>query len=420
MEGPPGFESMTISGYEAVKAALTNSDLSRSLDYERFERGNVKEGTLSVLHGDEHRERRKMENRLFRREMYELYEYELFPDIVAHTLDRFIDPAESDLMEIGGLFTVVLACRTAGIDFDKESITDRQRLRHFLHQFALGGAIDAVKGDTDEVKAQMSVAIGDFKREYLDDSKARRLDLVDRYLSGDDSELPYDMLTNLLEHRADSGMSGDLIDRETTLYFTAGAHTSTQTLTNTSHLVFQWCKEHPEDWARIVEDRLFAQRCVHEALRIRPTNPGIMRRATVDTEVAGFEVKQGMVCVLDTISANTDVEAYGPDAESFNPDREIPEGLPPYGLSFGAGMHFCPGRSVAVGLPQRQGKVKDDHLFGLVPIALQAVVARGIQPHPDREPAPDTRTKRWTRWLSYPVVFDPEFAVGKVEAGTRG
>ena len=80
MEGPAGFESITLTGYEAVRGALTNNDLSRSLDRERFETGNLKEGTLSVLHGAEHRERRRMENRLFRRDMFELYENEMFPE----------------------------------------------------------------------------------------------------------------------------------------------------------------------------------------------------------------------------------------------------------------------------------------------------------------------------------------------------
>jgi cytochrome P450 len=419
MEGPPGFETITITGYEAIKAAFTNTDLSRSLDRERFERGNIKEGTLSVLHGEEHRDRRKIENRLFRREMYELYEYELFPDIVHHTLDRFIDPHESDLMEIGGLFTVVLACRTAGIDFDRESITDRQRLRHFLHRFALGGAIDAAREDPEIIKAQMREASAEFEDEYLRASRERRTELVDRYIAGEDVELPYDMLTTLLEHREETGMPDDLIDRETALYFTAGAHTSTQTLTNTSHLVFQWCAEHPEDWERIVEDRAFAQRCVHEALRMRPTNPGILRRAIVDTEVAGMPVKQGVVCVLDMISANTDPDAYGDDAGVFNPNRELPEGMPPYGLSFGAGMHFCIGRTLAVGLPQRGDELKPDHLYGLVPIALQAVVERGIQPHPENPPVPDTKTRRWTRWLSYPVVFDPRSAPRRTPVGAH-
>jgi cytochrome P450 len=411
MVGPEGFETVTITGYEAVKAAFANTNLSRSLDKERFEIGNIKEETLSVLHGDEHRQRRKMENRLFRRDMYELYEFQLFPEIVAHTLDTFIDRHESDLMEIGGLISVVLACRTAGVDFDKESITDRQRLRYFLHQFALGGAIDAANEDPEVIKTQMQTALADFRTEYLDASVAARAALVEDSLAGKDIDLPYDMLTTLLQHRPETKMDDGLIDRETGLYFTAGAHTTTQTLTNTAHLFFEWCESHPEGRERVVEDRAFAQRCVHESLRIRPSNPWIMRRAIADTDVAGIEVKQGTVCLLDTVSANTDTAAYGPNAASFDPDRELPEGMAQYGMSFGFGMHFCIGRTLAVGLPQRGGEdLKDDHLYGIIPIALQAIVARGIRPHPDDPAVPDTRTNRWTRWSNYPVVFDATLA----------
>ncbi len=407
MEGPPGFDSITLRGYAAVRGALTNNDLSRSLDRERFEKGNLKEGTLSVLHGAEHRERRRMENRLFRRDMFELYENELFPDIVAHTLDSYVDPVESDLMEIGGLVSVVLACRTAGIDFDWNSLPDRQRLRYFLHEFALGGAIDSAKGDPEVIKARMREVFGEFRSEFLTDSRESRSFTVKRRTAGERVELLYDILTTLLVNQPTSGMSTDLIERESTLFFSAGAHTSTQTLTNTAHHLFEWCRENPEDRERVVSDPAFAQRSVHEALRVRPTNPGILRRALVDTEVAGRTVGKGVVCVLDTISANTDPEVYGHDAHLFNPNREVPDGIPPYGMSFGAGMHFCIGRTLAVGLPQRRGVAPPaNHLYGMVPIALQAVFRRGVGPHPQKPGVPDTKTRRWTRWLSYPVVFD--------------
>ena len=407
MEGPPGFDTITLSGYAQVRGALTNNDLSRSLDYERFERGNLKEGTLSVLHGAEHRERRRMENKLFRRDMFELYEHELFPDVVTHTLDSFVDPVESDMMEIGGLISVVLACRTAGVDFDWNSIEDRQRLRYFLHQFALGGAIDSAKGDPETIKAQMREVFGDFRSEFMTESRENRATTVKRRTAGEKVDLLYDILTTLLVNQPTTAMTDDLIERESTLFFSAGAHTSTQTLTNTAHHLFEWCRDRPEDRRRVVEDAAFAQRCVHEALRVRPTNPGILRRALVDTEVAGRPVAKGVVCVLDTISANTDPEVYGADAHLFNPNRDVPDGVPPYGMSFGAGMHFCIGRTLAVGLPQRRGVAPGpSHLYGMVPIALQAVFDRGVGPHPDKPPLPDTKTRRWTRWLSYPVVFN--------------
>ena len=43
---------------------------------------------LVNLHGDEHRSRRRVENRLFRRDTFELYERELFPRVMNALLDR--------------------------------------------------------------------------------------------------------------------------------------------------------------------------------------------------------------------------------------------------------------------------------------------------------------------------------------------
>lgn len=405
--------TMTITGYANVRAAMANNDLSRSIDFERFEKGNIKEDTLSVLHGDEHRHRRRVENRLFRREMFESYERELFPDIVEHTLDHFVNFDDADVMEIGGLFTVVLAARTAGVDFDRDSLADRQRLRGLLHEFALGSAADTAFGDIDEIKAEMREALAALRREYLDASWARRAELVRRVEAGEigEEELPFDALTTLLRHRDELDMDDDLVARETTLFFTAGAHTSTQTITNTIHHSFEWAKEHPEDWERLKDDLGFVQRCVHEALRFRPTNPVIQRRALTDTTVGDIAIPEGAILTLDTISANHDPEAFGPDAAQYNPYRTLPEGVSSWGLSFGHGMHLCIGRSLAVGLPQPpDGQLRDDHLMGLVPIAVQALVRHGVAPHPSLQPQADTKTRRWTRWASYPVVFDTDRA----------
>lgn len=410
---------ITISSYADVRAALANNDLARSIDYERFERGNIKEGTLPELHGDEHRHRRRVENRLFRREMFESYERDLFPHIVEHTMRRFVDLAAADLIEVGGLFTVVLAAGAAGVDFDPDSAEDRQRLRHLLHEFALGGAIDTALGDIDQIKAEMRVAVATLRRDYLDRSWARREELVRQFHAGAIAEdaLPMDALTTLLRHRDELGMDDDLLVRETILYFTAGAHTSTQTTTNTVHQLFQWAREHPQDWERAQEDLPFVQRCVHEALRLRPTNPVIQRRALTDTVVGSTEIPEAAVLTLDTVSANQDPEVFGADADRYNPYRAIPEGVSSWGLSFGHGMHLCIGRTLSVGLPQ-EVPLRADHLIGLVPIAVQALVRRGIQPHPTARPELDTKTRRWTRWASYPVTFEADRAVTSLTRAT--
>jgi cytochrome P450 len=403
-------KEVVLTTYEDVRAALGSEDLARSLDYEKYEKGNIKEGVISLLHGSEHRERRRVENTLFRRETLELYERVLFPDIVEHTLAEYVDPNRSDLMEIGWLMTCVLAARTAGVDFDRESLGQRQRLRHFLRLFAVGGAIDVATGDVEEVKARMRTAIAEFDQEFVAQSRARRRALVLQYERGEIAEdaLPRDMLTTLIRNRDELRMDEGLLLRETTTFFTAGAHTSTQTMTNTLHQLFEWTNDHPEDWERLAADVYFVQRAVQEALRTRPTNPLIHRRALRDTVIRGREIAEGTRVLLDTISANSDASVYGEDAAGFNPHRVYPPGMPPYGTSFGGGIHLCMGRTLAVGLPVREPAWTPDenHLYGLVSQAVQALVRRGVRPDPERPPVRDEQTTRWTRWADYPVVFD--------------
>jgi len=157
---------------------------------------------------------------------------------------------------------------------------------------------------------------------------------------------------------------------------------------------------------RVIADRLYAQRCVHETLRLRPTTPKIKRRAEADTIVAGVAIPRDALVVLDAATANRDPRLFGPDPDAFDPDRVLDPGVSRWGLSFGAGPHQCPGRSVAGGFPVPvDGSYDDDHLFGLVALMVQALAARGVRPDPEHSPTRDTRTERHTRWASYPVRF---------------
>jgi cytochrome P450 len=405
-------EEIVLDRYDDVRAALSSKDLTRSLDRELYEVGNISEGTLSTLHGNEHRDRRRVENQLFRRATLESYERVLFPQIVEHTLGTFVSSPVSDLMEIGGMLTVVLAARTAGVDLDADSYEQRQRLREFLHLFAIGTAIDVARGDVEEIKEQMRSALAAFDEEFVRASRARREALLREFYAGPlpEQELPPDVLSTLLRARHEGTLEMDdaLLLREVTEFFAAGAHTSTQTLTNSFHLVFAWCREHPQDWDRLATDVYFAQRAVQEALRCRPTNPMIHRRAATDTVVGDQAIAAGTTVLLSTAVANADVAAYGPDAGEYNPHRRCPKDSAPWGMSFGHGIHLCIGRTLAVGLPvgPDDSPPEQDHLYGLVPHALQALVQRGIQPHESDPPVPDTKTERYTRWASYPVRFD--------------
>jgi hypothetical protein len=82
----------------------------------------------------------------------------------------------------------------------------------------------------------------------------------------------------------------------------------------------------------------------------------------------------------------------------------LPDGVPPYGLSFGSGMHACIGQDLAAGLlPDPDGPAQD-HLYGLVPEAVQTLFGYGARPDPDDPPQMDESTTR-PYFGRYPVVF---------------
>ena len=83
-------DAVRIDDYEGVRKALYHPALSRTLDRRSFEEGNPRAGILSLLHGDEHRERRRLENPLFRRQALVDYEQVLFPKILGAVLDRHL------------------------------------------------------------------------------------------------------------------------------------------------------------------------------------------------------------------------------------------------------------------------------------------------------------------------------------------
>jgi cytochrome P450 len=220
--------------------------------------------------------------------------------------------------------------------------------------------------------------------------------------------LPHDILTVLLLHRADGQLALEddgRVVREVATYLQGGTHTSGQTLVNTFDLVFS----RPEPTTiveRLSTDRLYAQRAVHETLRLRPTTPKIKRRAEAETTIAGTTIPKDAQVVLDAAAANLDEALFGPSPETFDPDRRVADGIPRWGLSFGAGPHQCPGRSVAGGFPVPASfEAEDEHVFGLVALMVGAMAARGIGPDPERQPERDTRTERFTRWRRYPVRF---------------
>jgi cytochrome P450 len=399
--------TVVLDRYEEVREALFNPDLSRTFDSRSYAEGNIRDGVVSISHGAIHRARRRIENTQFRPDVLRLYERELFPAVLDQLLDVLIDGPSVDLFPVAELLSVVLAARRAGIDVDEHDLGQLRELVQYVDVFSQGSAILDAR-DPDAVRRMVYDAYASFDRDWIRPSWERRDALLGRRETGVEVELPHDILTVLLEHRGDPQLgladTGRVV-REVATYLQGGTHTSAQTLVNALDLMFAdpAANRHLE---RCADDLVYSQRVVHETLRLRPTTPRIRRRAEAATIVAGRTVPRDGLVILDAIAGNRDPALFGTDPDAFDPDRTVDPSVARWGLSFGAGAHQCPGRSVGGGFPVPDGPAGDDHLFGLVAVELREMCRRGIGPDPAGTPERDTRTERFTRWAHYPVRFE--------------
>ena len=220
-----------------------------------------------------------------------------------------------------------------------------------------------------------------------------------------EDELPRDVLMVLLRNQDKVDLSRESLRREIAFYLLAGAHTSATAFTRCMHNIFKWLDAHPEDAQRVRNDRIFVQRCTHETIRLQGSSPTSQRWALADLELSsGIKIAKGDRVTIDLNQANRSTDIYGADAEEFNPDRVLADGATPWGRSFGQGMHACIGQDLAAGLSFDSEATEQDHLFGLVPVAVQTMFDHGCLPDPDSPPELDDSTTR-PYFGKYPVVF---------------
>lgn len=391
--------TVTITTFEEAKEAYRLKDLRQAL----YDAGEVVMADVLVnLHGAEHRDRRRLENRLFRKDTLERYERTSFPPIIAETLAEDITVGRAELVDLGHRMMMNLAASTAGVDRPLGTADETRTLYRYLMLFIEGATLAHYTGDRDAKRDQIAAELDRFDAEFVTPSIERRQALL---AAGEPT--PDDILSVLLANEDSLHLPHDVIVREVAFYLLAGAHTSATAFTRVSHNIFTWLQEHPEDAELVHSDRLFVQRCTHETVRLQPSSPVAMRWALDDIETrSGRHIPRGTKVVIDLLSVNRDPSVFGTDAELFDPHRRLPDGVPPYGLSFGSGMHACIGQDLAAGLLASHDTVLDDHLFGLVPLAVQALFDAGARPDPDDPPEMDESTTR-PYFGRYPVLLAP-------------
>ncbi len=393
---------ITISSYDEAREVFRRKELRQAL----YDEGDVVMADVLVnLHGAQHRDRRRLENRLFRRDTHARYEHDLFPLIVERTLEPHVERGGAELVSLSHQMMMNLAASTAGVDRPLGTPDETLHLYSYLMLFIEGATLAHHGGDREAKRAEVATALDAFDHEFLEPSIARRRELIEQVDAGvlEDDELPRDVLTVLLRNQDDLELPPDVVLRETCFFLLAGAHTSATAFVRTLDAIFDMDSSQAQ---RTSEDRLFLQRCVHETIRLHPSSPVAMRWALEDVELSsGTHVAAGDRVVIDLMAANRDERVFGADADVFDPTRTIGERGAPWGLSFGLGMHACIGQDMAAGLdPTGVADGADEHLYGLVPVAVAAVLRAGGRRDPADPPALDPASARGY-WLRYPVVF---------------
>lgn len=386
-------ESIELTSWHQVWEALRSKQL-RQAGYS--EGAVITAGTLLDLHGAAHRERRRIENRLFRRETFAHWEHEVLGVTIDATLEPFLQRGRCDLVNLGYRSAMNLTAQIAGVDLDPSDSERTEELYGIVTTFSEGATLMHSTRDRDQVRAEVRSAMEQFRASFYSASRARRAEAL---AAG--GAPPRDVLTTLLANHARLPLDDETIFREICFYLQAGAHSTANAFTHTVDQVLRW--QGSDGWAEF--DLATAQRCVHESLRLHPASPTAYRTPLADVELRdGSLLPMGALVVLNLTQANRDPSVFGADAADFHPYRAVPDGIARWGMSFGGGTHACIGAELDGGMEIEPSRPITEQLYGTVAVLVHAVLQAGGRQDPDQAPTLDPRSTR-THFSTYPIVF---------------
>jgi cytochrome P450 len=369
-------------------------------------------GVIVNLHGDEHIARRRLEQRLFRRDVFAWYERERIPAIIDAVLAPATREGRGDLLPLARRTMMTLSVDVAGVDLPRRADGELDpdvfaEFERIMHRLARASTVAHATGDTIAIVADGDDALARFDVEFFQPARARRADLLARFERGelDEEQLPRDVLTTLLRNQDRLELPAATVLREVAYFPWVGSHSTSGQLVHAMHHVFEWLAHTPGDRQRLADDEEVLQRFVHESMRLHPASPVALRIATEEVTLrSGVTIEAGEEVRVEVELANRDPSVFGEHADAFDPFRPLPDEVARWGLSFGHGGHACLGRELAGGLePDGSSEL---HLAGAVTLMAQRMLAAGARPDPDDPPSADPTTTR-AMWGRYPVRFGP-------------
>jgi cytochrome P450 len=154
--------------------------------------------------------------------------------------------------------------------------------------------------------------------------------------------VPDDLLSRLVVAETDGWRpTDDDLRLLLVLLLLGGLETSTALLTN---VVWRLLQDRSR-WEQLHCDPSGIEVAVEESLRFDPPVLGLFRTPTRDVELHGVQIPAKSKVMLNFASANRDAPNDLPDPEDFRLDRDADRVR--RHLSFGFGVHFCPGAPLA-------------------------------------------------------------------------
>ncbi|MEI8321754.1 MAG: cytochrome P450 [Actinomycetes bacterium] len=390
-----------LSTWNEARDALRHRDLRQGL----YDEGNaLMDGVIVNLHGADHLARRRLENRLFRRDTFLQWEQQLIPQLINDVFNQLDDRTEGNMVQIARRTMMRLSSLVAGIDIGAD-LASFEKMSGLMAKLAAASTVVHATGNKQEIIDEGNAALSIFLADYFSSSRLRREELIVQAEKGVApwSELPADVLTVLLTNKDNLDLPDEVIAREIAYFPWVGSHSTSAALVHALHHCFTWESEHQGTLSELATNAPLLQRFVHESLRLHPASPEATRIATADVVLpCGVHIPAGATVAINMVSANRDPEIFGPSADVFDPYRTTPAQASRWGLTFGTGFHACLGQELAGGLGEEQQQ--ETPLYGAIVVMLQAVLQRGGTPHHIDQPELDVATRRPV-WKHYPVSF---------------
>jgi cytochrome P450 len=216
-----------------------------------------------------------------------------------------------------------------------------------------------------------------------DNAFERAYELFAEYISWRAEHPSDDLMTQLLNAEIeDDGSLRKLTQTEVMTYTSMIAGAGNETTTRLIGFATQLLADHPDQRRELVADPTLIAGAVEETLRYEAPSPVQARYVAQDTECLGRPLAEGSIMLLLNGSANRDERHY-PDADRFDIHRRGAH------LSFGQGLHFCLGSSLA----RMQARV-----------ALEEMLKRWPEWEVDYSNAAKAHTASVRGWATLPIV----------------